>query len=88
MHPSHRFLLSVSSYPIVNNSASVIPYKEPSAEKSDDVANTMATTLPMVAVSLPYLAFPLYLADKRRCLRGTSKKFAAWQGSELLTKAF
>ena len=28
----------------------VIPYKEPSAEKPDDIANTMATTLPMVAV--------------------------------------
>ena len=30
----------------------VIPYKEPSAEKSDEIASTMATTLPMVAVSL------------------------------------
>ena len=31
---------------------SVIPYKEPSVEKSDEIASTMATTLPMVAVSL------------------------------------
>ena len=31
---------------------SVIPYKEPSAEKSDEIASTMATTLPMVAVRL------------------------------------
>ncbi|KAF6222922.1 hypothetical protein HO133_000973 [Letharia lupina] len=28
----------------------IIPYKEPSAEKPDDIANTMATTLPMVAM--------------------------------------
>lgn len=36
----------------MTNAAPVIPYKEPSAEKPDDIANTMATTLPMVAVSL------------------------------------
>ncbi|KAM0804974.1 hypothetical protein BDR22DRAFT_833001 [Usnea florida] len=28
----------------------IIPYKEPPAEKADDIANTMATTLPMVAM--------------------------------------
>lgn len=28
----------------------IIPYKEPSADKPDDIANTMATTLPMVAM--------------------------------------
>lgn len=38
--------------PSVTKSVSVIPYKEPLAEKPDDIANTMATTLPMVAVSL------------------------------------
>lgn len=37
----------------LTDSAPVIPYKEPSAEKPDDIANTVATTLPMVAVSLP-----------------------------------
>ena len=37
---------------------SVIPYKEPLAEKSDEIASTMATTLPMVAVRL---AWPLSL---------------------------
>lgn len=45
--PSNHFFSSQ-----VANSALVIPYKEPSAEKPDDIANTMATTLPMVAVSL------------------------------------
>ena len=36
----------------ITKCVSVIPYKEPSVEKSDEIANTMATTLPMVAVSL------------------------------------
>lgn len=36
----------------MTNSTAVIPYKEPSAEKPDEIASTMATTLPMVAVSL------------------------------------
>ncbi len=40
-----------SSHSVVNSTI-VIPYKEPPAEKPDDIANTMATTLPMVAVSL------------------------------------
>ena len=37
----------------------VIPYKDTSKDKgeSGDVASTMSTTLPMVAVSLPYSAF-------------------------------
>lgn len=43
---------SLFFFPRVTDYASVIPYKEPSAEKPDDIANTMATTLPMVAVSL------------------------------------
>ena len=47
-----KIYLIVFSFPLVTKFAAVIPYKEPPAEKSDDVANTMATTLPMVAVSL------------------------------------
>ena len=36
-----------------SNCATVIPYREPSAKKEgeNDIASTMATTLPMVAVS-------------------------------------
>lgn len=42
---SNPFISSQFTY------SAVIPYKEPAAEKPDDIANTMATTLPMVAVS-------------------------------------
>ena len=49
---SKSFPFDYFSSVLRSNFTAVIPYREPSAEKPDDIANTMATTLPMVAVSL------------------------------------
>lgn len=51
---SMSFLLNVPAMPQSDRLA-VIPYKDPAAKKEteNDVASTMATTLPMVAVSEP-----------------------------------
>lgn len=53
--------LILSVFKRLTISTLVIPYKEPSAEKPDDIANTLATTLPMVAVSLAQLVVLLWL---------------------------
>ena len=58
----------------------VIPYKDPSTKESDnDVASTMASTLPMVAVRRPstFLQTSVHLANIFRCSHATSKQARA-----------
>lgn len=79
---------SIISLHRVTKRAPVIPYKEPSAEKPDDIANTMATTLPMVAVSIAYPPSLFWLTredvHKKQVRNSTRRRLA----SELLTNNF